>query len=144
MRESTALDRMICFQLYAASRAMTALYRPHLDPHGLTYPQYLVLRILWYDGPTTVRDLGRALRLDSGTLSPLLKRLEAQGHIQRRRGLHDERTVEVHPTESGRSLQTDLGDLTQSLACTTGLTADELTQLHTLLHRARGAGTPTP
>ena len=143
MRESTALDRMICFQLYAASRAMTALYRPHLDPHGLTYPQYLVLRILWHDGPTTVRDLGRALRLDSGTLSPLLKRLETQGHIQRRRGTHDERLVEIHPTESGTRLQTDIGDLTQALACATGLTGDELTQLHTLLHRARGTA-PTP
>ncbi|WP_430782350.1 MarR family winged helix-turn-helix transcriptional regulator [Actinoplanes sp. G11-F43] len=142
MRESTALDQMICFQLYAASRAMTSLYRPHLDPHGLTYPQYLVLRILWHDGPTTIRDLGRTLKLDSGTLSPLLKRLENQGHIDRRRATHDERTVWIHPTASGRHLQTAIGDLSRELVCATGLTVDELTQLHTLLHRARGANTP--
>jgi DNA-binding MarR family transcriptional regulator len=144
MRESTALDRMICFQLYAASRAMTSLYRPHLDPHGLTYPQYLVLRILWHDGPTTVRDLGRTLRLDSGTLSPLLKRLETQGHIRRERGTHDERTVWIHPTDTGTRLQTDIGDLSHALACATGLTTDELHQLHTLLHRARGTAHTPP
>ena len=75
----TGLERMICFELYAASRAMTALYRPALDPAGLTYPQYLVMRVLWHRGATTVRDLGTALHLDSGTLSPLLKRLETAG-----------------------------------------------------------------
>ncbi|MDR6319301.1 MarR family winged helix-turn-helix transcriptional regulator [Actinoplanes couchii] len=144
MRESTALDQMICFQLYAASRAMTALYRPHLEPHGLTYPQYLVLRVLWHDGPTTIRDLGRTLKLDSGTLSPLLKRLETQGHITRVRATHDERTVWIHPTDTGHALQTAIGDLTQELVCATGLTVDELTQLHTLLHRARGTGNTTP
>ncbi|SDS96183.1 MarR family winged helix-turn-helix transcriptional regulator [Actinoplanes derwentensis] len=144
MRESTALDQMICFQLYAASRAMTAIYRPHLDPHGLTYPQYLVLRILWHDGPTTIRDLGRTLKLDSGTLSPLLKRLETQGHIQRVRATHDERTVWIHPTDTGLRLQTAIGDLSHALVCATGLTEAELTQLHTLLHRARSAGNTTP
>ncbi|MBW6435768.1 MarR family transcriptional regulator [Actinoplanes hulinensis] len=142
MRESTALDQMICFQLYAASRAMTSLYRPYLDPHGLTYPQYLVLRVLWHDGPTTVRDLGRTLRLDSGTLSPLLKRLETQGHIRRERGTHDERTVVIHPTDTGLALQEAVGDLTRQLVCATGLTLDELTQLHHLLSRARGRATP--
>lgn len=142
MRESTALDRMICFQLYAASRAMTALYRPHLEPHGLTYPQYLVMRVLWHDGPTTIRDLGRTLRLDSGTLSPLLKRLEAQGHLRRVRATHDERTVWIHPTDTGTQLQADIGDLTQTLACASGLTTDELTQLHTLLHRAQHNSSP--
>ncbi|GAA4606790.1 DNA-binding MarR family transcriptional regulator [Actinoplanes octamycinicus] len=137
MRESTALDQMICFQLYAASRAMTALYRPLLDPHGLTYPQYLVLRVLWHDGPTTVRDLGRTLHLDSGTLSPLLKRLETQGHLTRSRGADDERTVLVSLTASGTRLQDEIGDLTQSLLCSVNLSVDELAQLHHLLIRAR-------
>ncbi|MFI1991946.1 MarR family winged helix-turn-helix transcriptional regulator [Actinoplanes sp. NPDC020271] len=136
MRESTALDEMICFQLYAASRAMTSLYRPLLDPHGLTYPQYLVLRVLWHDGPTTVRDLGRTLRLDSGTLSPLLKRLEAQGHLTRARGADDERTVLVSLTETGQRLRDEIGDLTQALLCSVDLTVDELTQLQSLLIRA--------
>ncbi|MEV6349314.1 MarR family transcriptional regulator [Actinoplanes sp. NPDC051851] len=138
MRESAALDEMICFQLYAASRSMTALYRPLLDPHGLTYPQYLVLRVLWHDGPTTVRDLGRTLRLDSGTLSPLLKRLESQGRLRRDRGTDDERTVLVSLTGSGQRLRDEIGDLTASLLCHVNLTLDELTQLHQLLARARG------
>jgi DNA-binding MarR family transcriptional regulator len=138
MKPSTALDNMICFQLYAASRGMTALYRPLLDPHHLTYPQYLVLRVLWHDGPTTVRDLGRALSLDSGTLSPLLKRLETLGFVQRARSTTDERVVIVHPTDTGEALRDQIGDLTQQLVCATGLTIDELTQLHQLLHRARG------
>ncbi|MEV6302080.1 MarR family transcriptional regulator [Actinoplanes sp. NPDC051861] len=138
MRTSTALDDMICFQLYAASRGMTALYRRLLDPHQLTYPQYLVLRVLWHDGPTTVGDLGRALELDSGTLSPLLKRLETQGRIRRERGAHDERVVWIHLTADGTTLQDQIGDLTQRLVCATGLTLDELTQLHHLLSRARG------
>ncbi|MFC7533135.1 MarR family winged helix-turn-helix transcriptional regulator [Actinoplanes sp. GCM10030250] len=141
MRDSTALDDMICFQLYAASRGMTALYRQLLDPHHLTYPQYLVLRILWHDGPTTVRDLGRTLELDSGTLSPLLKRLETQGHLRRERGAHDERVVWIHLTEAGTALREQIGDLTQRLVCATGLTLDELTQLHHLLSRARGKTT---
>lgn len=143
MRESTALDDMICFQLYAASRGMTALYRTMLDPHQLTYPQYLVLRILWHDGPTTVRDLGRTLVLDSGTLSPLLKRLEAQGRIRRERGATDERVVWIHLTDAGTALRDQIGDLTQRLVCATGLTLDELTQLHQLLSRARGKN-PAP
>ncbi|WP_229074818.1 MarR family winged helix-turn-helix transcriptional regulator [Actinoplanes sp. DH11] len=137
MKASTALDDMICFQLYAASRGMTALYRPLLDPHHLTYPQYLVLRVLWHDGPTTVRDLGRALALDSGTLSPLLKRLETQGFVHRLRDPGDERVVVVHPTAEGTALREQLDDLTQRLICATGLTLDELSTLHHLLHKAR-------
>ncbi|MEU8243436.1 MarR family transcriptional regulator [Actinoplanes missouriensis] len=137
MKASTALDDMICFQLYAASRGMTALYRPLLDPHHLTYPQYLVLRVLWHDGPATVRDLGRVLALDSGTLSPLLKRLETQGLITRRRATTDERVVIADLTATGLALRDEIGDLTQQLVCATGLTLDELTQLHQLLHKAR-------
>ena len=144
MRESTALDDMICFQLYAASRGMTALYRPLLDPHHLTYPQYLVLRVLWHDGPTTVRDLGHTLRLDSGTLSPLLKRLETQGVIRRERDTSDERVVCIHLTETGTALRDQIGDLTQQLVCASGLTLDELTQLHQLLARTRGVPAHTP
>ncbi|GLY03068.1 MULTISPECIES: MarR family transcriptional regulator [Actinoplanes] len=144
VRESTALDDMICFQLYAASRGMTAIYRPLLDPHGLTYPQYLVLRVLWHDGPTTVRDLGHTLRLDSGTLSPLLKRLETQGHLRRERQTHDERVVTVHLTATGVALREQIGDLTRQLVCATGLTLDELAQLNHLLSRARGTATLPP
>jgi MarR family transcriptional regulator, organic hydroperoxide resistance regulator len=135
----TGLEQMVCFQLYAASRAMTAIYRPALDPHGLTYPQYLALRVLWHRGPTTVRELGKILDLDSGTLSPLLKRLEAAGHVTRQRGTADERTVEVHLTNTGRRLRDDLADLPRRVACTVDLTEDEFIQLHHLLGRIRGA-----
>src|SRR5690349_3085965 len=121
--DSTGLEQMICFELYAASRAMTARYRTHLDPVNLTYPQYIALRVLWHQGPITVRDLGRTLCLDSGTLSPLLKRLEAQGHIRRERGTADERTVWIHLTDGGHRLRDQLADLPTRAGAGTNLTA---------------------
>ncbi|WP_030442685.1 MarR family winged helix-turn-helix transcriptional regulator [Actinoplanes subtropicus] len=133
----TGLEQMICFELYAASRAMTALYRPALDEAGLTYPQYLVLRVLWHRGPTTVRDLGTALHLDSGTLSPLLKRLETQGRIRRERGTTDERTVWIHLSDDGAALQDRLADLPEQIACAAGLTLGDFRHLHDLLGRFR-------
>ncbi len=139
MPDSTGLEQMICFELYAASRAVTGFYRHALDDHGLTYPQYLVLCVLWHRGPTTVRDLGHALSLDSGTLSPLLKRLENHGHIRRERGTADERTVWIHPTDSGARLRTTLADLPQRLATAAGLTLDEFHQLQHLLSRTRAS-----
>jgi len=137
MDAGTGLEQMICFELYAASRAMTALYRPALDPAGLTYPQYLVMRVLWHRGATTVGDLGAALRLDSGALSPLLKRLETQGRIRRERGTTDERTVWIHLTDDGAALQDQLTDLPGQIACAAGLTLDEFRHLHDLLGRFR-------
>ena len=92
---SLLLDEQLCFALYAAQRAVTAAYRPLLDELGLTYPQYLVLLVLWERGETTVKELAAALRLDYGTLSPLLKRLEAAGLVRRERAAHDERSVLV-------------------------------------------------
>ncbi|MGK5681527.1 MarR family winged helix-turn-helix transcriptional regulator [Actinoplanes sp. URMC 104] len=139
MVDATGLEQMVCFQLYAASRAMTAVYRPALDPLGLTYPQYLVLRILWHRGDTSVRDLGKLLDLDSGTLSPLLKRLETAGHVRRARGTTDERTVQISLTPQGTALRDQLTDLPRRIACATDLTEDEFRQLHHLLGRVRGA-----
>jgi len=98
------LDDQLCFALYSASRAMTARYRPVLDALGLTYPQFLVLLVLWEEGAVTVSHLGRRLRLDSGTLSPLLKRLAANGLISRHRRIQDERSVEIRLTGKGRRL----------------------------------------
>ncbi|GAB2475136.1 MarR family winged helix-turn-helix transcriptional regulator [Jatrophihabitans fulvus] len=100
-----ALDDQLCFALYAASRAMTARYRPLLDALGLTYPQYLVMMLLWDEGPSTVSELGSRLRLDSGTLSPLLQRLDARGLITRTRSSEDERAVEVAVTAEGAALR---------------------------------------
>src|SRR5687768_2321767 len=88
-----ALDQQVCFALYSASRAITAAYRPLLAPLGLTYPQYLVMLALWERSPRTVRALGETLHLESGTLSPLLKRMEANGLITRTRSADDERQV---------------------------------------------------
>jgi DNA-binding MarR family transcriptional regulator len=101
------LDDQLCFALYAASRAMTARYRPLLDPLGLTYPQYLVMIVLWEDGHATVRQLGDRLRLDSGTLSPLLKRLADAGLVTRTRRLDDERSVLVQLAPKGQRLRTE-------------------------------------
>ncbi|MBB6629406.1 winged helix-turn-helix transcriptional regulator [Nocardioides sp. KIGAM211] len=99
------LSEQLCFDLYAASRAVTAAYRPVLAEHGLTYPQYLVLIVLWEHGTSTVRDLADHLRLDHGTLTPLLRRMELGGHITRRRSSGDERYVEVALTPSGDALR---------------------------------------
>ncbi|BCJ49190.1 putative transcriptional regulator, MarR family protein [Actinoplanes sp. NBRC 14428] len=143
MEESTGLEQMICFELYAASRAMTGLYRPALDALGITYPQYAALRVIWHRGRITVRDLGAALRLDSGTLSPLLKRLEHQGLIRRERGTHDERVVWISPTDAGTDLEHRVADLPERLACALDLSAEEFQTLQHLLGRIRGAATRT-
>jgi len=102
---SVALDDQLCFALYAASRAVTARYRPMLDELGVTYPQYLVLMLLWEEDGQTVGQLGSRLALDSGTLSPLLKRLTTAGLVTRHRRADDERSVSVRLTEAGRALQ---------------------------------------
>jgi len=133
----TGLDHMICFELHAAARAMTGLYRPALEALGLTYPQYVTMRVVWHRGRLTVRELGTALQLDSGTLSPLLKRLEHQGLIRRDRGTDDERTVWIHLSEDGAALQDHLAGLPEQIACAAGLTLDEFRHLHDLLGRFR-------
>ena len=103
--DALALDQQLCFALYSASRAVTRLYRPLLEALGLTYPQYLVMLVLWERGTVTVKELGQALDLDSGTLSPLLKRLEANGVVARVRSAADERSVLIAPTEAGAALR---------------------------------------
>ncbi|MFJ3927495.1 MarR family winged helix-turn-helix transcriptional regulator [Streptomyces sp. NPDC090022] len=102
---SLRLEDQLCFALYAASRAVTARYRPLLDALGLTYPQYLVMLALWERDPLSVRELGTALQLESSTLSPLLKRLEANGLVLRERRADDERSVAVRLTEAGAALR---------------------------------------
>lgn len=99
------LDNQVCFALYSASLAMTKLYKPLLDDIGLTYPQYLVMLVLWEQDGITVSELGERLYLDSGTLTPLLKRLESGGNIQRLRDAADERRVRIRLTSQGRALR---------------------------------------
>lgn len=105
MPDEFSLDEQACFALYAASRAVTDTYRPLLGELGLTYPQYLVLLVLWESGDRPVKEIGERLHLDYGTLSPLLKRLEANGLVTRTRRPADERTVVVGLTEEGRSMR---------------------------------------
>lgn len=100
-----ALERQVCFALAAASRSVIGLYRPVLQPLGLTHPQYLVMLALWERSPRTVRDIGETLRLEPATLSPLLKRLQSAGLLTRNRNVHDERALDVELTTEGRALR---------------------------------------
>lgn len=135
--DGLVLRRQVCFALYAASRALTDVYRPLLDAVGLTYPQYLVLLVLWErDGAApAVSEIGAELRLDSGTLSPLLKRLEEAGFVRRRRSTRDERRVEVELTDAGRALRDRLADVPARVAVSTGLTEADLVALRDTLTR---------
>jgi DNA-binding MarR family transcriptional regulator len=139
MTEAPRLDRQVCFALYSASRAATAVYRPMLEQLGLTYPQYLVMLVLWENEPRGVKELGEELGLDSGTLSPLLKRLEALGLVERRRSGEDERRVAIHLTPDGRALSTRATGIPKYLADAAGLSGDELEQLRTTLARLTAA-----
>lgn len=133
------LDQLLCFELHAASRAMTAVYRPILEDLGLTYPQYLVMVLLWEEEPRLVKELGRAMDLDSGTLSPLLKRLAAAGLVQRTRSTQDEREVDVTLTEKGWSLEGRARSVRHSIECATGLSEAEINDLRERLAGLRSA-----
>ncbi len=132
-----ALDRQLCFALYSSSLAMTRLYKPLLEPLGLTYPQYLVLLVLWEHDQESVGSLGEKLFLDSGTLTPLLKRMESAGWIDRRRDSSDERRVIVCLTESGRALRDKACPFPPRLLDATGCAASELTELTDSLKKLR-------
>ena len=130
-----AVDHMVCFALYSASRATTQAYRRVLEPWGLTYPQYMVLVTLWTDGPRTVGELGHTLDLDSGTLSPLLRRLERADYVTRTRRADDERVVEVGLTELGRDLRTRMSCVSAEIATCMGIGLDTAKELLESLHR---------
>lgn len=129
------LDQQICFSLNAASRAFGGVYRVVLKDLGLTYPQYLVMLVLWEDGDLPVKKLGERLRLDSGTLSPLLKRLEAVGLVRRERSVRDERSVEVRLTEEGGALRERALEVPRRIAAATGFDVDEIRELGAHLNR---------
>ncbi|MDB5760569.1 MAG: MarR family transcriptional regulator [Burkholderia sp.] len=115
-----ALDSQFCFALYSASLAMTKTYKPLLDKLGLTYPQYLVMLVLWQEDGLLVKTIGEKLFLDSGTLTPLLKRLEASGFIVRARDTEDERQVRITLTRDGRALKRRAQDIPQQVLCASG------------------------
>ena len=131
------LDHQLCFALYAASLAMTKLYKPLLDPLGLTYPQYLVMLALWQTDGQTVSQLGERLALDSGTLTPLLKRLESAGRVQRLRDPADERRVLLQLTSAGRALKARAMSVPQSIAAAAGCELGELSALTARLQALR-------
>ena len=132
-----ALDQQLCFALYSSSLAMTKLYKPLLDPLGLTYPQYLVMLVLWETDDVSVGELGHRLSLDSGTLTPLLKRLEASGYVTRVRDRQDERRVRVQLTPPGRALKAQAHAVPQAVACASGCALDELVTLTQRLKQLR-------
>jgi DNA-binding MarR family transcriptional regulator len=131
------LDHQLCFALYSASLAMTKLYKPLLEPLGLTYPQYLVMLVLWEGDGITVSQIGERLALDSGTLTPLLKRLEAAGFVQRLRDSADERRVLLKLSAAGRTLKSRALKLPETVACATGCELDELASLTARLKALR-------
>lgn len=136
MQDSLGLDRQVCFSLYRASNAMIRAYRPILDGLGLTYPQYLVMLVLWEEEGLSVKSLGERLHLDSGTLTPLLKRLESKGLVSRGRSEQDERVRVLHLTDEGRMLKLGARDIPDRMRCMVGAGLDELTELKRLCDKA--------
>ena len=134
-----ALDKQLCFALYSASLAMTKVYKPLLAPLGLTYPQYLVMLALWEADGQTVSALGDRLALDSGTLTPLLKRLEAQGQLSRERDAQDERRVIVRLTPAGRRLKVRARRVPQEIGRASGCELAEIVDLTRQLNAVRDA-----
>lgn len=127
------LDNQLCFALYAASNAMTRLYRDRLEPLGLTYPQYLVMLVLWEQDGLAVKEIGQRLHLDSGTLTPMLKRMEQAGLLHRARDPADERQVTVALTPAGRALQAEMRQVHADLGCLLPLGRAEIGRLRTEL-----------
>ncbi|OOM79402.1 MarR family transcriptional regulator [Clostridium sp. BL-8] len=124
--ESIKLDNQVCFSLYAASREIIKLYKPVLDKFNLTYTQYIAMLVLWEDEKSTVKDIGKRLHLDSGTLTPLLKKIEGMGLVTRYRDVNDDRVVIVELTEKGRSLKDEVTEVPNEIACKVKMPIEKL------------------
>ena len=136
-----ALERQVCFALVAASRSVVALYRPVLEPMGLTHPQYLVMLALWESDPRSLRELSELLRLDPGTLSPLVKRLERSGLVSRGRDTEDERLLSLTLTAAGRALRAEAEKVPAQVVERLGLPMSDLEHLNAVLTRVIAAAT---
>ncbi len=134
-----ALDKQFCFALYSASLAMTKAYKPLLEALGLTYPQYLVMLVLWQQDGASVKQIGQQLMLDSGTLTPLLKRMESAGLIARRRNAQDERSVDIHLSAAGKALKQQAQQVPLQILCASGQNVAQLGQLRSDLLIVRDA-----
>ena len=132
--EAMKLDNQLCFPLYAAARNVTGMYTPWLKPLGLTYTQYIVFLVLWEKDGVSVTEIGEKLMLDNGTLSPLLKKMEQAGYIERRRSREDDRVVEITLTEKGRALQEEAKDIPLKAAGCIDLPPEKAQQLYALLY----------
>lgn len=133
-REAMKLANQLCFPLYAAARNVTGLYTPWLKPLGLTYTQYIVFLVLWEQDGLSVTDIGERLMLDNGTLSPLLKKMEQAGYVERRRSRQDDRVVEITLTEAGRALQEKAKDVPAHVASCIDLPPEKARTLYLLLY----------
>jgi MarR family transcriptional regulator, organic hydroperoxide resistance regulator len=127
--ENLKLSRQLCFAVYSAAHAFNRVYKPILEPLGLTYPQYLVMLVLWEQDGLTVKEIGQQLHLDSGTLTPVLKRLQALGYVQRSRDLPDERQVRVTLTEKGRAIREQAQAGRREVVCALGLAEAQIQAL---------------
>lgn len=134
-----ALENQVCFALAVASRSVNAVYRPLLEPLGLTHPQYLVMLALWERSPRSVRELGEELQLEPATLSPLLKRLEALGYVVRTRSTSDERVLEITTSEAGAALRPRAETIPPRIVERLGMSLDELEALRRSLRRVIAA-----
>ncbi len=143
VEDPLALERQVCFALSVAARNVVALYRPLLEPMGLTHPQYLVMLALWGEEPLSVKDLSGLLALDPGTLSPLLKRLEASGLVRRERDPRDERHLAVSLTPQGRALRARAELIPPAVVERLGLPVRDLERLHASLTAVIAAAGPT-
>lgn len=128
-------EKQVCFPLYALSRGIMNAYRPFLDELDLTYPQYLVLMVLWQHDSMSVKEIGEKLHLDSGTLTPLLKRMEAKNFIIRKRKTCDERVVQISLTDDGKCMRNRVAEIPEKLIAKLGITIEELEELRTVTYR---------
>ena len=133
--ENLLLNNQLCFALYAATNAIIRTYRPKLGRVGLTYPQYLALLVLWETDGMTVKGLAHRLKLDSATITPLLKRLENAGLLTRQRNEKDERVVNIYLTSKGSELKHEVAQMQKEVACQSGLKETEFFELRDTLHR---------
>ncbi len=135
--DTLTLDRQLCFAAYSVSQAFNRVYKPGLDQIGLTYPQYLVLLVLWEQDGQMMKHIGERLHLDSGTLTPLLKRLEAAGIVRRQRDPEDERQVRISLTSKGHGLKEQAAKARHNVACASGRSAQEIQALRDELMHLR-------
>ena len=133
--DALKLENQLCFPLYAAAREVIKLYRPHLDTLDLTYTQYITMMVMWAEKKISVRDMGKRLYLDSGTLTPVLKSLESQGYIRRYRSTEDERVLIVELTEEGSRLKNEAVEVPQQVGSCIRLEPEEAMQLYRLLYK---------